>query len=99
MTTIKSRLGRIILPLLPINRRTFDMLRHELRAIRTRLNNSLSPIARRRISRVSRLKELSVNLGSGGRGLQDWINIELRRAKDTTICLDIRGALPFAEGS
>jgi predicted SAM-dependent methyltransferase len=99
MTTLKSRFGSYVLPLLPINRRTFDILRYELRAILTRLRNVLNPFYWRRIRQLSLCRDLSVNIGSGGRGLPDWINIELVRMRDTTLCLDIRHRLPIADES
>lgn len=43
MSTLKSRLGAIMLPLLPINRRTFDILRYEWWAMRTRAINAINP--------------------------------------------------------
>jgi predicted SAM-dependent methyltransferase len=92
-------MGAVIIPMLPVNRRTFDILRHELRALRTRLKNSISPLYHRRVSCLRRQRGLSLNLGSGGRGRPDWVNVELTRHRDTTLCLDIRRKLPFASGS
>src|ERR1700730_5425126 len=99
MTTLKSRVGSYVLPLLPINRRTFDILRYELRAILARVRNILNPFYWRRIRQLSSCRDLSVNIGSGGRGLPDWVNIELVRMRDTTLCLDIRRRLPIADES
>jgi predicted SAM-dependent methyltransferase len=99
MPTFKSRIGAVIIPMLPMNRRAFDILRHEMRALRTRLRNSLSPTYHRRIRRLCRQRGLSLNIGSGGRGLPDWINIELTTHRDTTLCLDIRRSLPLASNS
>jgi predicted SAM-dependent methyltransferase len=99
MVTLKSRVGFYVLPLLPINRRTFDILRYEARAIVTRLRNALNPFYWRKIRQLSLCRDLSVNIGSGGKGLPDWINIELTRMRDTTLCLDIRRRLPLAEES
>ena len=99
MTTLRSRIGSVVIPLLPINRRTFDILRHELRAWRTRLGNALDPRHHVRVRRLRKERGLSVNVGSGGRGLDGWVNIELRPARDTTLCLDLRRPLPLADGS
>ncbi len=99
MTSLKSRIGERIIPFLPVNRRTFDILRHELRAWRTRLQNVLSPAFHAKVSALRRCTDLQVNVGSGGKGLPGWVNIEISRAKDTTLCLDIRRPLPLADGS
>ncbi|MEI9804115.1 MAG: hypothetical protein WDN48_06140 [Pseudolabrys sp.] len=99
MTTLKSRIGAVVIPLLPFNRRTFDILRYELRAALTTLLNTISPARRAQMRSIARQCDLSINVGSGGRGLPDWVNIELTRHGDTTLCLDIRRPLPFADGS
>jgi predicted SAM-dependent methyltransferase len=99
MPTIKSKIGAYILPLLPVSRRSFDILRHETRAWRTRKANILSPKFRAKIRQLRACRDLSVNIGSGGRGLPGWVNIELVRMRDTTFCFDIRRPLPLADAS
>lgn len=99
MPTLKSRLGAILIPMLPVNRRTFDILRYEWRALTVRGLNRISPRHRARVRALRRQRGLSVNLGSGGKGLSGWINTELRRHPDTSICIDMRRPLPFADGS
>lgn len=99
MSTPKSKLGAVVLPLLPVNRRTFDIFRHELRAWRTRAINTVNPVYHRRVSSLRLRRDLSVNIGSGGKGHPDWVNIEIIPMRDTTLCLDIRRRLPFADCS
>src|SRR5947209_1261818 len=99
MPGLKSRIGAVVIPRLPVNRRTLDILRHEAQAVRTVAANRLSPRRAKLIKTLRHQRELSLNLGSGGQGLPGWINIELRRHHDTTICLDIRRKLPFSDGS
>jgi predicted SAM-dependent methyltransferase len=99
MATLKSKLGSVLLPLLPINRRTFDILRHEFRAWRARAINTVNPAYYRRVSRLRSQCDLSVNVGSGGKGLPKWVNIEVLPMRDTTLCLDIRRRLPLSDGS
>lgn len=82
-----------------MNRRTFDILRHEFRALRTRVLNALNPAHHARVAHLRRQAGLKLNIGSGGRGLPGWVNIELKRAGDTTLCLDIRRRLPLKDGS
>ncbi len=97
MATLKSRIAAAV-PL-PVNRRTFDILRHEFRGWQTRTFNLLSPGYRARVRRLRNRRGLSVNVGSGGKGLDSWVNIELYRMRDTTLCLDVRRRLPLADGS
>lgn len=99
MTTLKSRVGTILIPILPMSWRSFDILRYEITALKTRATNSFSIRHRRRLRQLRKGRGLSLNIGSGGHGLPDWINIELRRHRDTTLCLDIRRPLPFSNGS
>ncbi len=97
--TLKSQLGRVLIPMLPVNRRTFDILRYEFSSIVVRLINFLSPRHRRKVRELQVAKGLSINLGSGGKGLDGWVNVEMRRSVDTALVLDIRRPLPFANGS
>jgi len=99
MTTLKYKIGTVVLPLLPINRRTFDILRHELRALCTRSLNAVNPGYWTKVRQLNRSRNISLNVGSGGRGLPGWVNVELTRMPDTTLCLDIRQPLPFADAS
>lgn len=99
MTSLKSKIGAGVLARLPIDRRTFDIFRREFAALRTRVANAVDPRHHAEIGRLAEARGLSVNLGSGGRGLPGWINVELTRHHDTDLCLDIRQKLPFASGS
>jgi len=99
MTTLKSRIGQRLIPLAPMNRRGFNMMRHELRAWRVRSLNAINPAFRALVAHLRRRKDLQVNLGSGGKGLAGWVNTELVRTGDTVLCLDIRKPLPLADGS
>jgi predicted SAM-dependent methyltransferase len=97
---MKHAIGRVLIPLLPVNRRTFDILRFEWGCIYQRLRNACSPSYHRKISELRRLNNLSVNFGSGGYGLPGWINIDARAShKDTYIAYDMRRPLPFKTGS
>lgn len=99
MTTLKARIGAYLIPRLPVSRRSFDVLRYELRALRTRARNRLDPRFRAAVGALRARRDLSVNIGSGGRGLPGWVNIEMIPMRDTTLCLDIRRPLPLADGS
>jgi len=99
MRKLKQALGRAIIPRLPFNRRTFDVLRFELGCLVQRARNVVNPRYHARVRRLCGLTGLSVNVGSGGAGLSGWINIDARaHHADTYIACDIRRALPFKEG-
>lgn len=95
----KSRIGAAVLPHLPIGRRTFDTLRYEWRALRARSVNAINPAYYFQVKRLRRQNNLSVNIGSGGKGLAGWLNVELIRMRDTTLCLDVRRRLPLADST
>lgn len=96
--TLKQKLGKIILPVLPLNRRTFDVIRFELDAALTRMLSGVSPRSRKARRDLARRKHLRVNVGSGGEGSEGWINIDVHRHhKDQTLPWDIRYSLPFED--
>lgn len=97
--TLKHRIGKHIIPRLPINRRTFDVLRFEVDCLKTRALNILNPSMRAKIRSLRARRELSVNLGSGGTGRPDWINTDARWHADVFMRLDIRSHLPFSDAS
>lgn len=97
--TLKQWLGRTIMGAFALDRRTFDTIRHECRAWRTRASKTVSLAYHLRVRELRRRNDLSLNIGSGGRGLPDWVNIELTPMRDTTLCLDMRRPMPLADGS
>jgi hypothetical protein len=99
VATLKSKIGAVMLPLLPMNRRTFDILRHEVRAWRTRALNTVNPAYHKRVWHLRSRCNLSVNIGSGGKGPPNCVNVEVLPMQDTTLCLDIRRRLPLTDAS
>lgn len=96
--TLKHRIGKVLIPRLPMNRRTFNILRFETNAFVTLLLNRISPIRRLYLRRLQSEHCLRVNIGSGGSGAEGWVNIDIRRHHaDQTIAWDIRRNLPFRE--
>jgi predicted SAM-dependent methyltransferase len=97
--TLKQRLGQYLIPVLPISRRSFDILRFELTCLVQRLRNSISPIYYQRLRELRTRNQLSVNLGSSGYGLPGWVNIDaFPRQANIFIAYDIRRPLPFRTG-
>jgi len=99
MGTLKRTIGRWLIPRLPVNRRTFDILRFELGCIWQRIANRCSPRYHVRIARLRRQSGLSVNFGSGGKGPAGWINVDARpNHADIYVAYDMRRPLPFRDG-
>ena len=97
--TIKQRFGKWLIPKLPFNRRTFDILRFELNAAVTTLLNVVSIRIRRTRSELSKQEHLNINLGSAAAGHSDWVNIDVsRQCKGLAFPYDIRRGLPFRDG-
>jgi predicted SAM-dependent methyltransferase len=98
--TLKKRLGRWLIPRLPISRELIQALRFEGNAFACRARNRLSPAYHRKLGRLRGEKGLSLNVGSGGRGLASWVNVDaVRHPRDQTLTCDIRRGLPFSDGS
>jgi predicted SAM-dependent methyltransferase len=97
--TLKQRIGKWVLPSLPVNRRAFDILRFEAGCLWQRFINLVNPVYRWKVRALRGRAGLSVNFGSGGRGLSGWINIDARsRHADQYISCDLRRPLPFRNG-
>ena len=98
--TWKQNAGRWLCARLPFSRRTFETLRSEFRILRQRWQNALLPWRRRRIVRLRRLRGISLNVGSGGRGRSDWINFDVSPQHADLYCThDLRRPLPFTDGT
>jgi predicted SAM-dependent methyltransferase len=98
--TLKQRIGRWVHAHLPVSRRTFDVNRREFGFFRQRLYNTILPWRSARISRLRSLRDVSLNVGSGGRGLPDWVNLDASPNHADIYCThDLRRPLPFADGA
>lgn len=98
--TTKQRLGRWISSRLPINPELLSELRFEASAWMCRLRNRLSPAYRRRVRQLRRETDLSLNVGSGGRGIPGWLNTDaVGHPSDQTFSCDVRRGLPLADSS
>lgn len=97
--TLKQRVGRYLIPRLPLSRRSFDILRFELACQVQRLRNAVNPSYHRKLRELRKLSGLSVNLGSSGYGLPGWVNIDaVSRHAGLFMACDIRRSLPFRTG-
>lgn len=96
---IKQFCGRILIPMLPINRHVFNHLRWETNAIWVRVNNRINPwYIFNRIKKM-RGENLSVNVACGPFGKEGWINLDLMNLKNVTLRYDCRKSLPLRKDS
>jgi predicted SAM-dependent methyltransferase len=98
-TTLKQKLGSLIIPRLPFCRRTFELFRFELGLFFRKMCDCFNPFYHFKICKLRRSKHLSLNVGTGGRGLPNWVNTDALYHRDTTLILDIRKKMPFADDS
>jgi predicted SAM-dependent methyltransferase len=98
--TLKQRVGRWTASRLPINPELLSELRFEGNAWICRLRNNLSPTYRAKLRRLRRENGLSLNIGSGGRGIPGWVNTDaVGHPSDQTFSCDVRRGLPMADGT
>lgn len=88
-----------MIPVLPFNRRTFNIIRCELSALRTRWLSRISPWRQAQLREVRHLNYLLVNIGSGGQAPDGWIELDTCRHQSGIIPWDIRYGLPFSDKS
>jgi predicted SAM-dependent methyltransferase len=99
MVTLKQRVSRWISPRLPFGPRTLGILRYEINAAITTTLGFASPKLYHERNKLVGQDHLKINLGSGGKGISGWVNIDVSRGqKDLTFPWDIRRRLPFRDG-
>jgi predicted SAM-dependent methyltransferase len=98
--TLKHRIGRWLIPKLPISGSLAHELRFEFSFWATALKNRLSPSYQRTVRKLRKARGLSLNVGSRGRGLPGWVNTDaVWHAADQTFACDVRKGLPLSDGS
>lgn len=98
--TPKQRCGRWVYAHLPVSRRTFETARMEFRFLRQRLLNGILPWRHTKIARLRRMRDVDLNVGSGGCGRPGWINFDASPYHENLYStFDIRRRLPFADGA
>jgi len=98
--TLKQRIGQWLIPKLPFNRELLQELRFEANSWLCGARNRLSPSYHRKVRRLRGEKGLSLNVGSGGRGLPGWVNTDaVGQSADQTFTCDVRRGLPLSDGS
>ena len=98
-TTLKSRIGQVLLPRLPISREAFDLFRFEWNAALVRAASKLNPVKIKKVNSYVQQENLSVNVGAGPFGETGWINLDLFDANNISFTYDCRRKLPFRNNS
>jgi predicted SAM-dependent methyltransferase len=97
--TPKQRVGRLLIPRLPISRFAFDVLRNELSGLVTRAKWRLLPHLWWKRARLRRLRGVYVNVASGGFRLDGFVHLDLHGGAPGVIRWDCCGPLPFGDNS
>jgi len=90
---VKQRIGRMIVPRLPVSRHAFDDFRWEARAFWVRANNKLNPIYIYKCARIAAQDNLSVNIACGDTAIEGWVNLDLMSHKLVSLRYDCRRPL------
>jgi len=98
--TLKQHLGGWLARRLPISAELLRELRFEANCWWCRLRSRLSPSHHRTLRRLRGKKGLSLNVGSGGRGLPGWLNTDaVGHPSDQTFLCDVRRGIPLGDGT
>jgi predicted SAM-dependent methyltransferase len=97
--TMKQRVGKWLMPRLPVSRFAFDLFRLELNAWRVRMGWKVLPHRWLRLRRLRQLRGIRVNVASGGFLLDGFVHLDLFGGAREVIRWDCSRSLPFADGS
>ena len=95
--TVKQRVGRWLLPRLPVTQSMFDQLRFEANAWLVKGQNRALPARRKVLARVRALRGALVNVACGPQILDGFVNMDLL-GPPPRILWDCRRSLPLADG-
>ncbi len=93
--SFKQKIGKFLIPKLPISRETFDILRFELNAYRVNLTNKFNPFVIVNRRKYTKKDNVSLNIAAGPFGEKDYINIDIFNHKNISFCYDCRKKIPF----
>jgi predicted SAM-dependent methyltransferase len=96
--TVKQRVGRWLLPRLPITQSMFDQLRFEANAWLVKGQNLALPARRKSLAQVRTLRAALVNVACGPQVLDGFVNVDLL-GPPPRIRWDCRRSLPLADGA
>ena len=96
---LKHRLGKILLPKLPVTRFFVELVRIEVQAAAVRTKNRCLPGRRRRLRRLYNEDGVLVNVACGPFVLPGFCNLDLRASRPDVIEVDCGRRLPLRSGS
>lgn len=97
--TIKQRLGRWLIPKLPISRFVFDLIRSEWNAWLVRQGWKFLPHKWMELRRLRQLQDIYVNVASGGCLLDNFVHLDLYGGAKSVVKWDCMRSLPFSTDS
>ena len=98
--TLKQKIGKAVQNYLPFSPRVTGILRFEFAVARQRWANRWFPWRRVKIAKLRKMRGISLNVGTGGRGKESWINVDAIGSHRDLYCThDLRQPLPLARGS
>jgi predicted SAM-dependent methyltransferase len=93
--SIKQKTGKVAIRLSQLSPEIFTILRVEFRSFRNRINYKFNPFKRIAVSKFTSQNNISLNIGCGPFGEDDWVNIDLMKLKNVSFTYDARRHLPF----
>lgn len=99
MTTMRQKIGRRVMAMLPVSGSTIALLRQEAAAIGTRWRYRWLPWWRARADALRRMHGVWVNVASGPFPLEGFVNVDVRALAPGVVPWDCRTSLPFADGA
>lgn len=97
--TVKHKIGRWLLPKLPVNLHVFRHIRAEMNGMSVRTLHLLHPKYRTAVSALRQQRGIKANIGSGPFGQPGWVNLDMFSHNRVTLRADCRKSLPFADAS
>lgn len=97
--TWKQRIGRWLIPRLPVTKFAFDLFRLEFARLRVNAAWTLSPVHWVRLAQLRRLRGIYVNAASAGFLLDGFVHLDLFGGAKSVIRWDCSRSLPFANES
>jgi predicted SAM-dependent methyltransferase len=97
--SLKHKIGKVLLNMSPVSPEVFMIFRVEFRAFRNRLNYRLNPFKRMEVGKFTSQNNISLNIGCGPFGQDDWVNVDLMKLRNVSFTFDSRRSLPFKDNT
>lgn len=97
--TLKQRIGRVLIPKLPVSRFAFDVLRLELACWRARLGSRFLPSRFLKVRALKKRTGLLANAACGPFTIPGFVNLDLVAHTREILPWDCTRSLPFGDGA